>query len=215
MTEQYEITFILDEGSKTDKVENILRAEGAELKATQDLGVKQFVYPIKKKTSGNYFAIEFTAPKEKLSEIETELKAEKNLIRYLIVKEIRKPIDLPPRIKPEGAEEHYDKKEKVVISQEVEPEIKKTDKVEEITAAPEVESNSAEASLDKSNTAEASLDEEEVVEVVESSPEVKVEKPEEVKIEEVAEKPKRKPRAKAEKVSAEELDKKLEELVKE
>ncbi len=199
MTEQYEITFILDEGTKADKVENILKAEGAELKPTQDLGVKQFVYPIKKKTAGNYFAIEFTAEKEKLTEIETELKADKTVIRYLIVKALRKPVDLPPRVKKENTEEEA-----------------KAEKVE--TPAEELEEKTAEAASEPVVETPEEAPEAPVEEAETTSEPVAEEKPaEEEKVEEVKtkEKPARKPRAKAEKVSAEELDKKLEELVKE
>lgn len=195
----------MNEGSKADAIEKIFSDAGAQLITSNDHGVKQFVYPIKKKTAGNYYSIEFKVEKDKLPEIEAELRGEKELIRYLIIIALRKPIELPPRIRPDKSDEELAKEDseaKVakIITEPIEV-------IEEVEKTP-VQEKVAEVELEPAS---------EVAEIKEAES-----KEEKVKTEEKAEKPKeekkpaRKPRqAKAEKVSAEELDKKLEELVKE
>ena len=84
LIDRYEITFIVDEETSSEKVEKNLSSHGAKLEKTSDVGKKQFTHPLGKKTSGHYFAIEFVAEREKLPRIELDLKADKTLIRYLM-----------------------------------------------------------------------------------------------------------------------------------
>ena len=209
MIEAYEITFILDEGSKSEGIEKALKDISAEVGNITDLGVKQFAYPIKKKTSGNYFAIEFKTEREKLVQLEKELKNEKDLVRYLIIKAMRKPIEMPRRERPEGAVDVKEKKPIIRSAHNMSDEenAEKEIKVEDKPAEKPVEAKVEEPIVEevKAEEAPAGTIEEKTevpaVAIAEARPEEK--------------KPAKKPRAKAEKVSAEELDKKLEELVKE
>jgi small subunit ribosomal protein S6 len=64
----YETTFIVDSILEDDKVEtivsrytNFFQKNGGEVVKTDKWGRKKFSYPIKKRTTGSYISIEFTA----------------------------------------------------------------------------------------------------------------------------------------------------------
>jgi ribosomal protein S6 len=131
----YEITLILKEGSDIGVVEKIV-AEHGEIKKTTDLQVKQFAYPIGKLTSGHYVAFEFVAETSEVKKLETEIRAEKSVIRQLVTKAIRKNPE-PIRTgeyakKPETAPETAEVKAEPVVEtpvketpvEEIAPQIK-------------------------------------------------------------------------------------------
>lgn len=210
----YEVTVILN-GDSLDNIEKVV-AEFAQVKKTSDLGIKQFAYPIGKLSSGHYATIEFVAGTDKIREIESHLKALKEVVRFLVTKAIRKG----PEIVRTGeyAKKPETEEKAVAESQEIKPaeEVKESKEVKpEIIAEPEV------APIPEPTVEPEIVEAEQVATEPEPEKEVEV-KPKPVK-EEVkpAKKPAaeklvtKKPKAKAEKVSADELDKKLEELVKE
>lgn len=198
--EKYEITFIVDEEGTSEKVEKVLTSNEVSVEKTTDVGKKQFTHPLGKKTSGHYFAIEFTAQRDKLPQIESDLKADKTLIRYLIIKTLRRPLEMPKR---EGTEATRKRTEKVIITKEQ----------QSITLESE-----------KPAPIKEPAEDEKAPEVTSKKDEIK---PETVSAEvKDVKKPTKKPATtkkvapakkieKAEKLSAAELDKKLEELVKE
>jgi len=53
---------------------------------------QRLAYPIQKKKAAYFGWTTFTTAKENLPEIEKKLKQEKNIIRYLIVEEVKRPI---------------------------------------------------------------------------------------------------------------------------
>ena len=229
LIDRYEITFIVDEETSSEKVEKILSSLGATLEKTSDVGKKQFTHPLGKKTSGHYFAIEFTAQREKLPQIESDLKADKTLIRYLIIKTLRRPLEMPKR---EGTEATRKRTEKVIITkdqQDMAPESKKPAQSKEVKVdeedkkepevketpdvkAPEVPSKKDEIKPEKKTK---EIPTSEAVGIPTDSSDRSVgesvgKKPTAVKKAAPAKKIE-----KAEKLSAAELDKKIEELVKE
>jgi len=212
--EKYEITFVVDEEETSEKVEKVLTSHETSVEKTSDVGKKQFTHPLGKKTSGHYFAIEFTAQREKLPQIESDLKADKTLIRYLIIKALRRPLEMPKR---EGTEATRKRTEKVIITkdqQDMAPESKKP--------AP-----SKEVKVDEEDEKKPEVKETQDVKAPKVPSKKDEIKPETASAETTEDKkPTKKPAAtkkaapakkieKAEKLSAAELDKKLEELVKE
>jgi len=213
----YEITAILKEGSDTAVIEKIISEHSSEITKTSDLQVKQFAYPIGKLTSGHYFAVEFVTDTAKITEIEKDLKAEKSIIRFLTTKAIRKG--------PEPIRTGEYAKENKEESQAETAEISQEEKVEAPLEPETIEEPVEEPVIEESEVKEETAGEE----IVEETPEE--EKTEEPEIQEETEEPvaeapaeeqpkeeklvTKRPRAKAAKVSADELDKKLEELVKE
>ena len=87
---QYETVFILtpvlsDEQMKeaVKKFEDILTKNGAEIVFEDFWGMRKLAYPIQKKSSGFYQLIEFKAEG---NVIETELKGDERVLRFLTVK---------------------------------------------------------------------------------------------------------------------------------
>ena len=90
---QYETVFILtpvlsDEQMKeaVKKFEDILTQNGAEIVFEDFWGMRKLAYPIQKKSSGFYQLIEFKAEGNVIETVETELKRDERVLRFLTVK---------------------------------------------------------------------------------------------------------------------------------
>jgi small subunit ribosomal protein S6 len=88
----YEIVYIFDTvltedqvGEKLEKFHKLITDGGGEITAVDQWGKRQLAYPIKKKTSGTYVVVQFTAEATALPELERALKLDDDLMRYLIV----------------------------------------------------------------------------------------------------------------------------------
>jgi len=93
MLNQYETTFILtpvlsDDDTKqtVNAYVDLLKAQGAEVIHQDHWGLKNLVYPIKKKTTGIYHHIEFKAPAKAIDILEIAYRRDENVLRYLTVK---------------------------------------------------------------------------------------------------------------------------------
>ena len=90
---QYETVFILtpvlsDEQMKeaVKKYEDQLTNRGAEIVHEENWGMKKLAYPIQKKSTGFYQLIEFKAEGNVIADVETELKRDERVLRFLTVK---------------------------------------------------------------------------------------------------------------------------------
>ena len=90
----YEITFIVDPVLSGDEIkstakayEELLKDNGASIVNVDDLGLKQLAYPIKKRTSGIYYVIEYKTPSGSfLPKMELSLKRDERILRFLNVR---------------------------------------------------------------------------------------------------------------------------------
>ncbi|MBK8921978.1 MAG: 30S ribosomal protein S6 [Saprospirales bacterium] len=90
----YEVTFIVDPVLSGDEVksaathiQNELKNFGATLVSVDEIGLKQLAYPIKKRSSGVYYCLEFGCiSAEWLTKFELNLKRDERLLRFLTVK---------------------------------------------------------------------------------------------------------------------------------
>ncbi len=92
MVKQYETVFIVtpvlsdDQMKETvEKYTNFLKDHGAEIIFTNNWGMRKLAYPIKKKTTGYYYLIEFKAEGKLIAELETAYKRDERLLRFLTV----------------------------------------------------------------------------------------------------------------------------------
>ena len=92
MVKQYETVFIMtpvlsDEQMKetVKKYHDFLESKGAEIIFSNNWGMKKLAYPIKKKTTGFYYLIEFKAEGSVIAELETAYKRDERLLRFLTV----------------------------------------------------------------------------------------------------------------------------------
>ena len=92
MVKQYETVFIVtpvlsdDQMKETvEKYTNFLKERGAEIIYTNNWGMRKLAYPIKKKTTGYYYLIEFKAEGSLIAELEVAYKRDERLLRFLTV----------------------------------------------------------------------------------------------------------------------------------
>ena len=90
---QYETVFILtpvlsDEQMKeaVKKYEDHLTLAGAEIVHEENWGMRKLAYPIQKKSTGFYQLIEYKAEGNVIADVETELKRDERVMRFLTVK---------------------------------------------------------------------------------------------------------------------------------
>ena len=90
---QYETVFILtpvlsDEQMKeaVKKYEDQLTNRGAEIVHEENWGMRKLAYPIQKKSTGFYQLIEYKAEGTVIADVETELKRDERILRFLTVK---------------------------------------------------------------------------------------------------------------------------------
>ncbi|MDD2399006.1 MAG: 30S ribosomal protein S6 [Sulfurovum sp.] len=68
------------------KVKDILEKEGAELLATQDMGMRKLAYTVAKNNRGYYTVFYYKAPGAFIQELERNLRNNEDLIKFLTVK---------------------------------------------------------------------------------------------------------------------------------
>ena len=92
MVKQYETVFIatpvLSEEQMKETVKkytDFLTNKGAEIVYTNNWGMRKLAYPIKKKSSGFYYLIEFKAEGNVIADLEVAYKRDERLLRFLTV----------------------------------------------------------------------------------------------------------------------------------
>ena len=92
MVKQYETVFIatpvLSEEQMKETVKkytDLLTEKGAEIVYTNNWGMRKLAYPIKKKSSGFYYLIEFKAEGNVIADLEVAYKRDERLLRFLTV----------------------------------------------------------------------------------------------------------------------------------
>ena len=90
---QYETVFILTPVLSEDqmkeavkKYEDHLAKAGAEIVHEEHWGMRKLAYPIQKKSTGFYQLIEYKAEGNVIADVETELKRDERVMRFLTVK---------------------------------------------------------------------------------------------------------------------------------
>ncbi|MGW8169952.1 MAG: 30S ribosomal protein S6 [Sulfurovaceae bacterium] len=72
--------------SQVTKIKDILTREGAELIATDDMGMRRLAYAVEKQTRGYYTVLYYKSEGSKIAEIERNLKINEDIIKFLTVK---------------------------------------------------------------------------------------------------------------------------------
>ena len=92
---KYQLVLVTDPGLEKkdreelmDKISSLLGKEEAKIKEQENMGLKDLAYPIRKLAKGDYWRLTMEAAKKiRLSELNLFLNRDKNVIRYLILKE--------------------------------------------------------------------------------------------------------------------------------
>ena len=90
----YEVTFIVDSVLSGDQIKataqayvEFLKERGCQIVHIDEMGLRQLAYPIKKRTTGVYYCIEFEAPTgELIADLELQMRRDERLLRFLSVK---------------------------------------------------------------------------------------------------------------------------------
>lgn len=92
MLNHYETVFIMtpvlsEEQMKetVQKYKDLLAGKGAEIVYENNWGMRKLAYPIKKKTTGFYYLIEFKAEGSVIADLEVAYKRDERLLRFLTV----------------------------------------------------------------------------------------------------------------------------------
>ena len=92
MVRQYETVFIatpvLSEEQMKETVKkyvDLLTSKGAEIVYENNWGMRKLAYPIRKKTTGFYYLIEFRAEGSVINDLEVAYKRDERLLRFLTV----------------------------------------------------------------------------------------------------------------------------------
>ena len=92
MVNRYETVFIVtpvlsdDQMKETvQKYMDFLSSRGAEIVHTHNWGMRKLAYPIKKKSTGFYYLIEFKAEGSLIADLEIAYKRDERLLRFLTV----------------------------------------------------------------------------------------------------------------------------------
>ncbi|CUV65112.1 30S ribosomal subunit (SSU) protein S6 [Sulfurovum sp. enrichment culture clone C5] len=72
--------------SQVTKIKDVLVKEGAELIATDDMGMRKLAYTVDKQNRGYYTVLYYKADGSKIAEIERNLKINEDIIKFLTVK---------------------------------------------------------------------------------------------------------------------------------
>ena len=84
---QYETVFILTPVLSDEQMkEAVKKYAGAEIVHEENWGMKKLAYPIQKKSTGFYQLIEYKAEGNVIADVETELKRDERILRFLTVK---------------------------------------------------------------------------------------------------------------------------------
>ena len=93
MTNQYETVFILTPvlseaqmKEAVQKFKDLLKERNAELVHEEHWGLKKLAYPIQKKSTGFYHLFEYKAEGDIIEPLETEMKRDERMLRFLTVK---------------------------------------------------------------------------------------------------------------------------------
>ena len=92
MSKQYETVFIVtpvlsDEQmmETIQKFKKILADNGAKIVREVNWGLRKLAYPIRKKNTGFYYLVEYTAAGELINKLEIEFRRDERILRFLTV----------------------------------------------------------------------------------------------------------------------------------
>jgi small subunit ribosomal protein S6 len=75
-----------ERGKVVEGIKNIIATNGGEVKALDDIGVRQLAYPIQKFERGYYYIVYFTGQPETVKELERQMRYNEDLLRFMTVK---------------------------------------------------------------------------------------------------------------------------------
>ena len=132
----YELTAIIDSNipdnehpEKIEEMKGLIAKNKGKISSENNLGRKKLSYPIEKSLKGVFICLEFDIEPKTLKSIEKELKLNKSIIRYLIIK---KPENVKPIIIENSGKKVKEEKKETPSRDKKSPPITTLDKSIEI-----------------------------------------------------------------------------------
>jgi small subunit ribosomal protein S6 len=72
--------------TQIEKVGSIIKNNGGEIKAINEMGMRKLAYPIKKQERGYYSVVYYVAPPTMIRELEYQLRYNEDILRFMSVK---------------------------------------------------------------------------------------------------------------------------------
>ena len=92
----YETLFVVkatltdeETAAQITKIKDVLAKEGAELVATDDMGMRKLAYPVQKNDRGYYTVLFYKGEGTVINELERNLKINEDVIKFLTVKYVK------------------------------------------------------------------------------------------------------------------------------
>ncbi len=114
--EKYEITYFTAPADDFD-VSKTVEKHGGKIIKSENLGIRDLAYPVKKLTEGKYVSAIFTLNPENLIDLEKNVKQEKVVARYILIKALR---DKKPLKERKPAIERAASLEEALVTEKVE-----------------------------------------------------------------------------------------------
>lgn len=118
---QYEMTFIVFGEDKIKLVKDILAQTKANILFENPMGRRNFAYVVKKQRGGIYHNLYFTAMPKDIESIDKALRSERDIVRYLIIKNEEDIEEIKAKIQRMKQK----KDNKKIVKEIVKPQIKK------------------------------------------------------------------------------------------
>ena len=139
----YETLFVLkptltdeERASQVSKVKEILEREGAEILATDEMGMRRLAYPVQKNERGFYTVVYYKATGSVIAELERNLRFNEEVIKFLTIKYTNKK-EIAQFDKLVAAVNGSKEKNETVTTEE--PKAKETTEAKEPTEEPKAE----------------------------------------------------------------------------
>jgi small subunit ribosomal protein S6 len=121
MQSRYEITFLVKVDKTNEDVLSVLAQNNATIDATNDIGERELAYTIAKHNRAHYWSILFTCDPSALVKIEKSLRIKKDVLRFLIISRLREAEKPTIKPKPETTKTTQQKQESNTIAPEDKP----------------------------------------------------------------------------------------------
>jgi len=89
----YELLFVLkptltdeENQAQINKIKDSITAQGADIVANDDMGMRRLAYPVEKNERGYYTVSYFTAPAIAISEIERQLRINEDVLKFMTLR---------------------------------------------------------------------------------------------------------------------------------
>jgi small subunit ribosomal protein S6 len=89
----YEFMYVLDGVLSEDQIKELVASiakfiseNGGDIVETDDWGMRQLAYPIKKRKNGYYVVLHFNAPQDLAAKLDRSMRIEERVLRYMMLR---------------------------------------------------------------------------------------------------------------------------------